>query len=100
VCTSLKPTYFKLPRSWNNWIPFAVDTATRAEIRHYQNPEEGDGALMNRTVFLRLIQEIAQDYLARVRFTATAVAAIHEVVEEYMVTVFACKLITVVLVWY
>jgi histone H3/H4 len=55
---------------------------------------------MNRTVFLRLIQEIAQDYLARVRFTATAVAAIHEVVEEYMVTVFACKLITVVLVWY
>jgi hypothetical protein len=81
-------------------VQVAVDTATRAEIRHYQNPEEGDGALMDLTVFLSLFQEIAQDYLTRVRFTATAIASIHEVVEEYMITVFACKLIIMVLVWY
>lgn len=57
-------------------------TVALREIRRYQGTTE---LLLNQLPFQRLIREIAQDVKADLRFQATAIAALQEASEYYLV---------------
>ena len=52
------------------------------EIRKYQKSTE---LLIRKLPFQRLVREIAQDYKCDLRFQSTALLALHEAAEAYMV---------------
>jgi histone H3 len=55
------------------------------EIRRYQKSTD---LLIRRLPFCRLVREIAQDFKNDLRFTGTAMQALQEAAEAYLVSVF------------
>ena len=64
---------------------FRPGTVALREIRKYQKSTE---LLIRRLPFQRLVREIAQDYKWDLRFQATAVMALQEAAEAYLVHLF------------
>lgn len=60
-------------------------TVALREIRRYQKSTE---LLIRKMPFQRLVREIAQDFKADLRFQTTAVAALQEAAEAYLVSLF------------
>lgn len=55
------------------------------EIRHYQKSTD---LLTRKAPFQRLVREVAQDFKKDLRFQSTAVAALQEAAEQYLVGLF------------
>eukprot|EP01012_Entosiphon_sulcatum_P048041 TRINITY_DN659_c0_g1_i1.p1 TRINITY_DN659_c0_g1~~TRINITY_DN659_c0_g1_i1.p1 ORF type:complete len:137 (-),score=26.62 TRINITY_DN659_c0_g1_i1:76-486(-) len=64
---------------------FRPGTVALREIRRYQKSTE---LLIRRLPFQRLVREVAQEYKADLRFQSTAVQAIQEASEAYLVGLF------------
>jgi histone H3 len=64
---------------------FKPGTVALREIRKYQKSTEH---LLRRLPFQRLVREISADYKSDLRFQASAVEALQEAVEAYMVGIF------------
>lgn len=60
-------------------------TVALREIRRYQKNTE---LLIRKLPFQRLVREVAQDYNAGLRFQSTAIGALQESVEAYLVSLF------------
>ena len=60
-------------------------TVAIREIRKYQKSTE---LLIKKLPFQKVVREIAQDFNSNLRFQASAVAALQEATESYMVTLF------------
>jgi histone H3 len=60
-------------------------TVALMEIRRYQKSSD---LLIRRLPFCRLVREIAQDFKNDLRFTGTAMQALQEAAEAYLVSVF------------
>lgn len=60
-------------------------TVAIREIRRYQRSTE---LLIRKTPFQRLVREIAQDFRTNLRFQSTAILALHEAAEAYLVGLF------------
>ena len=60
-------------------------TVALREIRKYQKSTE---LLMRKLPFQRLVREIAQDFKADLRFQSTAILALQEAAEAYLVGLF------------
>ncbi|KAG5678837.1 hypothetical protein PVAND_008471 [Polypedilum vanderplanki] len=70
---------FKKPRR------FRPGTVALREIRRYQKSTE---LLIRKLPFQRLVREIAQDYKTDLRFQSSAVLALQEAAEAYLVGLF------------
>lgn len=64
---------------------FSPGTVALREIRRYQKSTE---LLIRKLPFQRLVREIAQDSKADLRFQSSAIAALQEAAESYLVTLF------------
>ena len=64
---------------------FRPGTVALREIRRYQKSTE---LLIRKLPFQRLVREIAAEYQNDLRFQATAIAALQEATEAYMVALF------------
>ena len=64
---------------------FRPGTVALREIKRYQKSTE---LLIKRLPFQRLVREIAQNYKSDLRFQASAVIALQEAAESYMVSLF------------
>lgn len=64
---------------------FRPGTVALREIRKYQKSTE---LLIRKLPFARLVREIAQDYMRDPRFQTSAVAALQEAAEDYLVHLF------------
>ncbi len=64
---------------------FRPGTVALREIKRYQKSTE---LLIKRLPFQRLVKEIAQNYKSDLRFQASAVIALQEAAESYMVSLF------------
>ena len=64
---------------------FRPGTVAIREIRRYQKTTE---LLIKKLPFQRLVKEIAQDFKSDLRFQASAVSALQEATESYIVGVF------------
>lgn len=64
---------------------FRPGTVALRDIRKYQKSTE---LLLKRLPFQRLVREIAQDFKNDLRFQATAILALQEATESYLVGVF------------
>ena len=64
---------------------FRPGTVALREIRRYQKSTE---LLMRKAPFQRLVREIATEYKSDLRFQATAIMALQEATEAYMVSLF------------
>ena len=60
-------------------------TVALREIRRYQ---KGTELLIRKLPFQRLVREIAQDFKSDLRFQSTAVLALQEAAEAYMISLF------------
>ena len=60
-------------------------TVALREIRRYQKSTD---LLIRKAPFQRLVREIAQDIKADLRFQSTAVLALHEAAESYLIGLF------------
>lgn len=65
---------------------FRPGTVALREIRKFQKTTE---LLIRKLPFQRLVREIAQDYKADLRFQSSAIAALQEASEVYLVSLFA-----------
>ncbi|KAK8913434.1 histone H3 [Metarhizium anisopliae] len=67
--------------------PFRYKPGTVAlrEIRRYQKSTE---LLIRKLPFQRLVREVAQDFKSDLRFQSSAIQALQEVVEAYLVSLF------------
>lgn len=89
--TARKSAGGKHPRS-NKKVPsgkkpyrYRPGTVALKEIRKYQ---KGTELLIKKLPFQRLVREIAQDYKSDLRFQSSAVAALQEASEAYLVSLF------------
>ncbi|CAG7850042.1 Histone H3 [Serendipita indica DSM 11827] len=64
---------------------FRPGTVALREIRRYQKSTE---LLIRKLPFQRLVREIAQDYKTDLRFQSSAVLALQEAAEAYLVSLF------------
>jgi histone H3 len=64
---------------------FRPGTVALREIRRYQKSTD---LLIRKLPFQRLVREIAQDFKADLRFQSTAIAAMQEASEAYLVGIF------------
>ena len=64
---------------------FRPGTVALREIRRYQKSTE---LLLRKAPFQRLVREVASQYKNDLRFQATAIAALQEATEAYMVSLF------------
>ena len=64
---------------------FRPGTVALREIRRYQKSTE---LLVRKLPFQRLVREIAQEYKTDLRFQATAILALQEATEAYVVSLF------------
>lgn len=62
---------------------FHLGTVALREIRRYQKSTD---LLIRKLPFQRLVREIAQDYRTNCRFQSTAIQALQEAVEGYLVS--------------
>ena len=60
-------------------------TLALREIRHYQKKTN---LLIKRAPFARLVKEIAQDLMVEMRFRSSAISALQEAAEAYLVGLF------------
>ena len=65
--------------------PYRPGTVALREIRRYQRSTE---LLMRKVPFQRLVREIAQESKTDLRFQSSAVVALHEASEAYLVGLF------------
>ena len=65
-------------------------TVALREIRRYQ---KGTELLIRKAPFQRLIREIAQDFKSDLRFQSTAVLALQEAAEAYLVGLFEVSIL-------
>nr|CAD1817962.1 unnamed protein product [Ananas comosus var. bracteatus] len=65
--------------------PVPAGTVALREIRRYQKSTE---LLIRKLPFQRLVREIAQDFKTDLRFQSSAVAALQEAAEAYLVALF------------
>jgi len=63
-------------------------TVALREIRRYQKSTE---LLIRKLPFQRLVREIAQDFKTDLRFQSSAIGALQEAVEAYLVSLFEGK---------
>src|SRR6476660_6973911 len=63
---------------------FRPGTVALREIRRYQKSTE---LLIRKLPFQRLVREIAQDYKTDLRFQSSAIAALQEAAEAYLVRI-------------
>ena len=82
-----KPRNNKAPATGGVKKPhrYRPGTVALREIRRYQKSTE---LLIRKLPMARLIWEIAQDFKTELRFQKNAIAALHEVVEDYCVKLF------------
>ncbi len=64
---------------------FRPGTVALREIRRYQKSTE---LLLRKAPFQRLVREIAQEYQSDLRFQGSAILALQEATEAYMVSLF------------
>ncbi|KAM0800555.1 histone H3 [Usnea florida] len=64
---------------------YKPDTVALREIRRYQKSTE---LLIRKLPFQRLVREIAQDFKEGFRFQSSAISALQESVEAYLVSLF------------
>src|SRR5271169_3292219 len=64
---------------------YFLGTVALREIRRYQKSTE---LLIRKLPFQRLVREIAQDFKTDLRFQSSAVMALQEAVEAYLVSLF------------
>ena len=64
---------------------FRPDTGALKEIRRYQKSTE---LLIKKLPFQRLVREIAQDFKSHLKFQSTALSALQEAAEAYLVGLF------------
>ncbi|KIM42870.1 hypothetical protein M413DRAFT_444508 [Hebeloma cylindrosporum] len=64
---------------------FRPGTVALREIRRYQKSTE---LLIRKLPFQRLVREISQDYKTDLRFQSSAIAALQEVAEAYIIALF------------
>src|ERR1700684_660208 len=64
---------------------FRPGTVALREIRRYQKSTE---LLIRKLPFQRLVREIAQDFKTDLRFQSSAIGALQEAVEAYLVSLF------------
>ena len=64
---------------------YTLGTVALREIRRYQKSTE---LLIRKLPFQRLVREIAQDFKADLRFQSSAIGALQESVEAYLVSLF------------
>ena len=64
---------------------FRPGTVALREIRRYQKSTE---LLLRKLPFQRLVREVAAEYKSDLRFQASAIAALQEATEAYMVSLF------------
>ena len=64
---------------------FAPGSVALREIRRYQKSTE---LLIRKLPFQRLVREIAQDFKSDLRFQSSAIGALQESVEAYLVSLF------------
>lgn len=79
-----------VPRRADGWVPcmllwVLVGTVALREIRKYQKSTD---LLIRKLPFQRLVREIAQDFKTDLRFQTTAVLALQEAAEAYLVGLF------------
>ena len=76
-------------RSFGNLVKclltFLLGTVALREIRRYQKSTE---LLIRKLPFQRLVREIAQDFKSDLRFQSSAIGALQESVEAYLVSLF------------
>jgi histone H3 len=60
-------------------------TVALREIRRYQKSTD---LLIQRMPFQRLVREVSQDFFSDLRFESTAIMALHEASEAYLVALF------------
>jgi histone H3/H4 len=58
------------------------------EIKRYQ---KSYALLIPKLPFMRLVREIAQDFKSDLKFQSSAMGALQEATEAFLVTVFECK---------
>ena len=66
-------------------IRFRPGTVALREIRRYQKSTD---LLLKKAPFQRLVREIAQDYKSDLRFQGSAIMALQEATEAYIVSLF------------
>ncbi len=66
-------------------LSFRPGTVALREIRRYQKSTE---LLLRKLPFQRLVREIAQDFKTDLRFQSSAIAALQEAAEAYLVGLF------------
>ena len=60
-------------------------TLALREIRHYQKKTD---LLIRKAPFARLVKEIAQEFMVEIRFWGSAISALQEAAEAYLVGLF------------
>jgi histone H3 len=87
--TSVKPSTSKSVKVSGSCVKrqhrFRPGTVALREIRRYQRSTE---LLIKKAPFARLVREVAQDYNKELRFQATAILALQEASENYLVSIF------------
>ncbi|MGA0302606.1 MAG: hypothetical protein ACO3K3_00970 [Schleiferiaceae bacterium] len=64
---------------------FRPGTVALREIRRYQNSTE---LFIRKLPFQRLVREVAQKFKTDIRFQSTAILALHEAAENYLISLF------------
>jgi len=84
---SLLPNLTDIARSGGVKKPhrYRPGTVALREIRRYQKSTE---LLIRKLPFQRLVREIAQDFKTDLRFQSSAIGALQEAVEAYLVSLF------------
>lgn len=84
---SAKPSGLKLPGTMGFKKPhrYRPGTVALREIRRYQKSTD---LLIRKLPFQRLVREVAQDFKSDLRFQASAVEALQQAAETYLVSLF------------
>jgi histone H3 len=69
-----------------NSYRYKSGTVALREIRHYQRSTE---LLIRKLPFQRLVREVAEGFKSDLRFQSTAIGALQEAVEAYLLSLFA-----------
>jgi len=77
--------YHEYPHMVKKTHRFRPGTVALREIRHYQKTTE---MLIRKLPFQRLVREIAQNFKVNVRFQSTALQALQEAAELYLIGLF------------
>ena len=85
IATSLVCLHSTSPTNKHNTNNASTGTVALREIRRYQKSTE---LLIRKLPFQRLVREIAQDFKSDLRFQSSAIGALQESVEAYLVSLF------------